>query len=111
MNVHFACFKQVANAAAHSGSKAERCVATRVIYNIQIMKCSSSLHVWILLLVGPYLLAQASEDRPDASPKPKLLRSEAKRWDRVHQIVRSEIKAATKKFLTDRDQVYLQVDI
>ncbi|MEW5300962.1 MAG: hypothetical protein WDW36_003849 [Sanguina aurantia] len=39
---------------------------------------------------------------------------EAKRWERVHQIVQSEIKAATKKFLTDRDQdlnIPIEIDL
>ncbi|MEW5313566.1 MAG: hypothetical protein WDW38_005124 [Sanguina aurantia] len=52
---------------------------------------------------GPYAVNGVAE-RTETSPKPILQRSEAKRWERVHQIVQSEIKAATKKFLTDRDQ-------
>lgn len=35
----------------------------------------------------------------------KLERSNAKRWDRVTEIVRSEIRSATSKFLVDRGQV------
>lgn len=85
----------------------ERCINIYMFLSNQIMKCQACatlLCVLVLVLAGPYTVNGVA-DREETSPKPILQRSEAKRWERVHQIVQSEIKAATKKFLTDRDQV------
>ncbi|GAX75074.1 hypothetical protein CEUSTIGMA_g2518.t1 [Chlamydomonas eustigma] len=49
-----------------------------------------------------------------AHKKSKLTRSDGRRWDRMAEIVKTEIKSQTQKFLKDRDQtlsLILEVDI
>jgi len=47
-----------------------------------------------------------SKTPPTKAPgKRKLTRSDGKRWDRLQEIMKSEVKSQTMKFLEDRDKV------
>lgn len=52
--------------------------------------------------------AAAASDGATGGSRPKLSRSEGRRWDNVNEVVRSEIKSATRKFLQERERVSLQ---
>ena len=67
-----------------------------------------------LLLVAAVLAlvacVPAAPDAPASKAKPvkskaKLTRSDGKRWERLSETIKTEVKTATRKFLEDRDQV------
>ncbi|KAG2433383.1 hypothetical protein HXX76_008444 [Chlamydomonas incerta] len=66
-----------------------------------------TLALLVLLLVAAALLVDAGEKiapgLPGTSPaKKQLKRSNAKRWETIHDVVRAEIKSATRRFLEER---------
>ncbi|KAG2449332.1 hypothetical protein HYH02_005487 [Chlamydomonas schloesseri] len=63
---------------------------------------------WLVLLLAAAALLVDAGDKiapglPGSSPaKKQLKRSNAKRWEAIHDVVRAEIKSATRRFLEER---------
>jgi hypothetical protein len=55
------------------------------------------------LAIAFLLLASGEEDA--ASTEKLLKRSEAKRWQKLHEVAKKQIKSATQEFLRQRGQV------
>lgn len=72
-----------------------------------------TLALLVLLLVAAAFLVDAGDKvapgLPGSSPaKKQLKRSSAKRWEALHDVVRAEIKSATRRFLEERARVRLR---
>ncbi len=74
-----------------------------------LVTCNQALVVALLCLVGSSSsgtqVVAADAAAPGKGARPKLKRSEGKRWDTITDVVRAEIRSATRKFLEGRSQV------
>jgi hypothetical protein len=61
-----------------------------------------------VILLGAYATLSASTASAQSivqAPRPKLQRQQGKRWSRLDDIARAEIKSATRRFLDERNHV------
>ena len=64
-------------------------------------------HPRVLFILIPLVLCSFGwADSPGKAPgKRKLTRSDGRRWDRLQEFMKAEIKSQATKFLEDRDKV------
>ena len=73
---------------------------------LAILLAAAILHVLLSLCRADTNASKAPAKKPSSAPgKRQLTRSDGRRWDRLAEVIKDEIKSKSTKFLESRDKV------